>query len=63
MKLKPEELTNPKYYAHLVLIVVILFGLLYLFKFGNMISWYNLFVSTIFLLIADITAHTVMRLD
>ena len=63
-KLRPQkELKKAKYYLHIVLDATIILGLLEIFVSKGMFTFNNILISSIFLLIADITSHTILKLD
>jgi len=62
-KLKPEELDEPRYYLYLLLIAGIILGILQVAYQGEMFTFKNVFLSALLLLIADVIAHTVLRLN
>jgi hypothetical protein len=61
-KLRPE-LDQPKYYIHLLVISGIVLGILQLWQGGEMLTFVNWVVSAGLILVGDVIAHTVLRLD
>lgn len=57
------ELTHPKYWVHLGLIATIVLGILQYLQGGNMFTLHNILYSIPLLALADITAHTLLRLN
>ena len=63
--LRPE-LDEPKYWLHVLVIVLVVYGLIHLFVrplTWNDIGINGLLVGVLFVAIADTVAHTVLRLD
>ena len=60
--LKPE-INESKYWIHLVIIVVMVYFLINKFLSPMDITLENVGLGVIFVGIADITAHTILRLD
>lgn len=61
-KLRPE-LNDWKYYAHLVGISLVVLLILQLWKGGNMLSIFNVFIGAFLIGLADVINHTLWRLD
>jgi hypothetical protein len=59
--LRPE-IDEPKYYLHLLVISVVVFGLLELFISKGMFTVKNILLSVPLLLAGDIVAHTILKL-
>jgi hypothetical protein len=55
--LKPE-LDEPIYYAHIAVILGVMYGLMQLYNPGN-----NILIYGLFLIIGDGVAHTVLKMD
>ena len=60
--LKPE-INEPKYYLHLAVIAVIVLGILQLWKGGSMLTLMNVLLSIPLLLLGDMVAHTLLKMD
>ena len=61
-KIRPE-IDQPKYYVHLLVISAIVLGVLQLWQGGQMLTWLNWITGAGLILLGDIVAHTVLRLD
>lgn len=60
--LKPE-INEPIYYLHLLVIAVVVLGILQYFLGGEMLTIKNVLWSIPLLLVGDLIAHTILRLN
>ena len=60
--LKPE-INEPIYYAHLAVIAVVLLGVLQYFQGGDVLIINNILLLIPLLLLGDVLAHTILRLN
>ena len=60
--LKPE-INEPIYYLHLAIIAVIVLGILQCFLGGEMLTFKNVIYSIPLLLIGDLIAHSLLKLN
>lgn len=60
--LKPE-INDPKYYLHLIIVATVALAILQLFSGGDMLTLRNVLLSVPLLLVGDVIAHTVVRMD
>ena len=60
--LKPE-INEPVYYVHLAIIALVVLGILQYTLGGNMLTVKNISWSIPLLLLGDIVAHTLLKLD
>jgi len=63
MEIKPKEIKTLKYWIHIAFIAILVLGLLQLFKGGQMLTVSNILWSIPLLGIADIIAHTILKLQ
>lgn len=63
MQIKPKEIKTLKYWLHIGVIAVIVLGLLQLFQGGNMLTVKNVLWSIPLLGVADVIAHTLLKLE
>jgi hypothetical protein len=61
-KLRPE-LDDPKYWLHIPIIAFVVLGSLQLLYGGEMLTWWSLAFGSLLIVLGDIIAHTVLRLD
>lgn len=57
------ELNDIKYYVHLLVISAVVLGLLELFVSKGRFSILNILISSAFILVGDVVAHTILGLD
>lgn len=57
------EVDEPLYWVHLVIIVLIVYWLVNTFVQPMEITLQNVFLGALFVGIADVTAHTILKLD
>jgi hypothetical protein len=62
-QLKPKDLTDWRYWVHLLILSAVVLGILQIWQGGNMFSISNVLLSVPLLAIGDIIAHTVMGID
>lgn len=60
--LRPE-LNEPIYYLHLAVIAVVVLGVLQYFTGGEMLTIKNVLWSIPLLLIGDVIAHTILKIN
>lgn len=60
--LKPE-VDEPIYYIHLAILAFVVLGILQIWQGGDMLSIKTVLMSIPLLLVGDIVAHTVLKLD
>jgi len=60
--LKPE-IDEPKYYLHVLILVLVVYGLVNYFVEPMEITFNNVILGILFLTIADVIAHTILKLD
>lgn len=63
MQIKPREIKTLKYWLHVAVISGIVLGLLQLIKGGEMLTLNNWLWSIPLIGVADIIAHTLLKLD
>jgi hypothetical protein len=61
-KLRPE-LGDFRYWIHIPIIALVVLGILQIFYGGNMLTWKSLALGSLLIILGDITAHTLLRLD
>lgn len=61
-KIKPE-IADPKYWLHLIIIVFVIFIGLWAITGTNMLSFKNVIISYVLLLVGDVLAHSLLKLD
>lgn len=57
------EINEPIYFLHLVIISVVVLGILQYFTGSNMLTIKNVLWSIPLLLIGDLTAHSILKLN
>lgn len=60
--LKPE-INEPIYYVHLIVLAIVVLGILQYFTGGEMLTLKNVLWSIPLLLVGDIVAHTILKLN
>lgn len=60
--LKPE-INEPKYWLHLVIIAVVVLAILQYFIHGEMLTIKNVLISVPLILLGDMVAHSLLRLN
>jgi len=60
--LKPE-INEPLYYLHLAIIAFVVLGILQYFQGGEMLTVRNILYSIPLLLIGDLMAHSLLKID
>jgi amino acid transporter len=60
--LKPE-INEPKYWLHLVIIAVVVLAILQYFLHGEMLTIKNVLISVPLILLGDMVAHSLLRLN
>lgn len=61
--LKPE-INEPLYWVHLIIIAIVVLGILqFVLGFGNMLTITNVLISIPLLLVGDMIAHSVLKLN
>ena len=63
MELKPKEITNIKYWLHLLIIAIIVLSILQYLKGGEMLTIKNVLWSVPLLGISDIASHSILNID
>lgn len=63
MEIRPKEIKTVKYWLHLVIIVFIVYFLVNTFVSPMEITIINVALGTLFVGIADIISHTLLRLE
>lgn len=62
-RIRPNELGEPKYWLHLVVLSTVALGILQLWQGADMLSLTNVLYSVPILAAGDTVAHTILKLD